>query len=1618
MSRHNEFDRRGSVLATERHHAFLGAAKVKLQHIDIGPKGRLDMAKVMRLRRVFRVNGIYPLQRENHVEVVISQSDLEQTLGQHGLTLQEFRGKDPGSYPTLDFTGRPLKCLHGKHRIQAARDVLPSFRRWWIVDFYIEGLSNELRNIQSETYAHENPKTKGEIYLKIRHYQRINDPLSARRWEARLSAHEELIHYMRRGIWDFWATTVAQNENTKMNLIDANSVKLLEGLAPGISEADRTTVTGLVLSGKALEDFSPDERKAICERMRSYKGRIPSLSLFFQDVLILELGAARVKRLVDRSKRWGPRDIEMGDYQERKQTLRERMEHMFRCRDTDSIMVQTSDGEEREVTGDGEFLFDLAYRQLWLCALRSCSGSPGEGHRPATVCRSWTHPHEQYKLAQLARALGFRSNSISRLASRPFEPEYPPWYEFDDRGRNPALKRCGIPYTITFREDRETLFLDRIHQEASEYEELDSAFVLRDIYLSFFGDLPSSVLEGPQRPRRARDGQSPEAGPLPTSGAENRPSSGAAPSSTTMPSSTTTRRPTSQRETGHPATPATPATPAADMNPQVNSGREQSAPSPSMHSEDIEELSTRPTMPSETTGATTMPPTEPPVAPGETRDWSPELMALMNDLRKLRDDIDNLSIRLDNPKFTDQQSAIIELRKLDTATVESTDEETRQKLGTIYAEVNKRCMDIQSARSHIHVAKVEVGSEISKLTAFTQNGEGKSQETTQVAQALRSAQAVFDSSQGKYEELDRFLRDVTPRIRPLQQQIAGIKVYLLGKCLIDLHHQYENCSSDVDIIRQSVADLNTKLDPQRPASHETDVTILNDIKDNAITKVNVIWRELDAVRGAFQEAGGKPRSLNPLECESLQQNSATKLETLKAETEKALTISKKQIQDVKQRLQTGYARIVLLAKEAVKSELDSESTKLKKLISDYEGVHSPVERIRKTLKDNKDSLEQNIEHSMLQGLRDLIDNDNLDGISQSLQTMQETHDINVGQLDNSAIFLEVPLDTQAKIYGKYMDIRTGITNREKEREILLERIKSQQKSTQEYYVQMDKALQSAVSSQSEKVQLKASETTTQLQVVRDAESLTTAKQAMESAKQAANESMRLAKGMVALAGLVNQDGPLDLRKHCEKGANRARTAAQEAESAAKAGQLFVNVWEEVVQKMESFLQRANNWKELSTKYSEPVLCQWIPTQSHDVAKEALKRVSNLAHKTCGLRKQMGSEIPSMLDRAGDSDQARLAEIVNLRVPKFEEATLETLTAAFGLFYWVTQRTADHTKSKMTEIENFSTSAIEAIKKNDRDEWLIVDRDARKAKEYLDKAVELAERGMNEADRLKKATVDQEGSKGAIPELALQHVTKTGECLQFAKDNQTEALQMLQDIQISWSRALASEKKETAQAEYDRAREAVDRIQPNHSLSDAEIVRNAFKTMEDLFKVTQQDFEKCCGPNERFEEIADQFASVTNRAKSVIKGAEAVLRKRTLTSEQHPVGDPSTLQDKSGGKRSRVGEPPRRMTRTQRKHQYVFIIKTIGGKPTAKWERELHSTEAGRVLQKGRELCARGTLCALNGDLTKLGSLNPSGFETNIVDGGKVFFLGAEVELEGVDFDLLLKKAQECYESCP
>ncbi|KAH8435393.1 uncharacterized protein LDX57_013023 [Aspergillus melleus] len=160
------------------------------------------------------------------------------------------------------------------------------------------------------------------------------------------------------------------------------------------------------------------------------------------------------------------------------------MDFMFHGAEDGNTIIQTSEDGSRSIRSDDR-AFDIAYRQVWLCALRVSGGSPGHSKRPA-VLRAWDHPHAQYRLSQLAHQVGFRSDRIALSIASDTQPESPLWDAFEVE-KEPALKRCGIPYVVTFKTDREVLFLDRVGADLGECGKLPSSFILCDIYHSFFG---------------------------------------------------------------------------------------------------------------------------------------------------------------------------------------------------------------------------------------------------------------------------------------------------------------------------------------------------------------------------------------------------------------------------------------------------------------------------------------------------------------------------------------------------------------------------------------------------------------------------------------------------------------------------------------------------------------------------------------------------------------------------------------------------------------------------------------------------------------------------------------------------------------------------------------------------------------------------------------------------------------------------------------------------------------------------------------------------------------------------------------------------------------------------
>lgn len=120
---------------TEKQYCFLGSAKVHLKHLNFdvyesqSTSLTLDTRNIDRLIQVFKLEGCLRLDLEPHIPAIISQETFQKSL----------------AHSKVDNTALlfpehiHLSCLHGKHRIAAAKTLLLPGDTWWIVDLYQDG---------------------------------------------------------------------------------------------------------------------------------------------------------------------------------------------------------------------------------------------------------------------------------------------------------------------------------------------------------------------------------------------------------------------------------------------------------------------------------------------------------------------------------------------------------------------------------------------------------------------------------------------------------------------------------------------------------------------------------------------------------------------------------------------------------------------------------------------------------------------------------------------------------------------------------------------------------------------------------------------------------------------------------------------------------------------------------------------------------------------------------------------------------------------------------------------------------------------------------------------------------------------------------------------------------------------------------------------------------------------------------------------------------------------------------------------------------------------------------------------------------------------------------------
>lgn len=120
----------------------LGTASININVLAFPYSKGLNQENVERLKRLFRIErGCRPDELPNRIPAVIDEHQLYQCSNASGISMDRLLSDLAGA--KLEFPPAfRLECLRGRHRVEAARQVLRYADKRWIVDLYSAGMSS------------------------------------------------------------------------------------------------------------------------------------------------------------------------------------------------------------------------------------------------------------------------------------------------------------------------------------------------------------------------------------------------------------------------------------------------------------------------------------------------------------------------------------------------------------------------------------------------------------------------------------------------------------------------------------------------------------------------------------------------------------------------------------------------------------------------------------------------------------------------------------------------------------------------------------------------------------------------------------------------------------------------------------------------------------------------------------------------------------------------------------------------------------------------------------------------------------------------------------------------------------------------------------------------------------------------------------------------------------------------------------------------------------------------------------------------------------------------------------------------------------------------------------
>jgi hypothetical protein len=490
----------------------IAIVKVGLNSLEFCDGREVDKKIVGNLVEIFEKSR-YGCDREHDSHVIkghIDPNDLNRILALSNLTLEDLqRSLVSHSYrPRIETGNLKIRCLDGQHRVEAAKSFLLPSDLWWTVKLYFTLKEGE---------RHEARYSDGEIYIKVRHYQRAEQEDLVQEWMLRLRSKskqrnlswllehadytyqldmleifpgmwvgfelgnirrqlalhcdEELLRYLFHIYTQWIVITLDDLEIQRSTNIE--TVQRLEGKAPSASIADRQSIIEDMNSGILFPNVTDTTtRRRVLEAILGLDVIIPTLKTFNENSKLLEIGVQIIRR-------------ELRDYRKGSlfNSLNEIWSPPFNC------LVETAEGIFHPILlpHDVDHAY-LVYFQTFLAAFRQF---PNLGDKPplrdkrSVPLPARFDPAYQTLFGRRAKLLGYNSSQIQETCSLIDGELSLTRYRPIRKGKE--ITRCGLPIGQAYAQLQENLFILNLSQARIENSRKPSAiFVQQDFLRAFF----------------------------------------------------------------------------------------------------------------------------------------------------------------------------------------------------------------------------------------------------------------------------------------------------------------------------------------------------------------------------------------------------------------------------------------------------------------------------------------------------------------------------------------------------------------------------------------------------------------------------------------------------------------------------------------------------------------------------------------------------------------------------------------------------------------------------------------------------------------------------------------------------------------------------------------------------------------------------------------------------------------------------------------------------------------------------------------------------------------------------------------------------------------------------